>query len=112
MQVRETIWGPLLEKNAAPGQLIAVSWIAHHIDAVNLGHLDLETVSNVEAAMDVGNRIGMPPQNFVVGDAEGNIVAEFDVGVRSLDRWLWDAPIVLIETPDEGEEDKEDENSQ
>jgi len=73
LQVRETIWGPLLESNAAPGQLIAVSWIAHHIDAVNLGHLDLETVSNVEAAMDVGNRIGMPPQNFVVGDAEGNI---------------------------------------
>ena len=37
-------------------------------------------------------------------DSEGNIVAEFDVGARSLDRWLWDAPIALKEEPEDTEE--------
>lgn len=73
LEVRETIWGPLREQNPDPDQLIAVSWIAHHAEAVTLGHLELETVRSAEAAMAIANGIGMPPQNFVVGDAEGNI---------------------------------------
>ena len=71
--VRETIWGPLLDDNADPDRLLAVSWIAHHPEAVNINHLDLESVTNTAAALQVANRIGMPPQNFVVGDAAGNI---------------------------------------
>jgi penicillin amidase len=71
--VRETIWGPLLDDDADPGRLLAVSWIGHHPDAVNINHLDLESVTSAAAALQVANRIGMPPQNFVVGDAAGNI---------------------------------------
>ena len=71
--VRETIWGPLLDDNADPDRILAVSWIAHHAEAVNINHLELEAVTNVTAALQVANRIGMPPQNFVVGDASGNI---------------------------------------
>lgn len=71
--VRETIWGPLLDDNADPDRLLAVSWIAHHAEAVNINHLELETATSVAAALQVANRIGMPPQNFVVGDASGNI---------------------------------------
>lgn len=73
LEIRETIWGPILESSADPYQAIAVSWIAHHIEGVSLDHLRLETVKSAEKALEVANTIGMPPQNFVVGDADGNI---------------------------------------
>jgi len=73
IEIRETIWGPLREDSPDPDQLVAVSWIAHHAEAVTLNHLDLETVRTAEAALNIANTIGMPPQNFVVGDADGNI---------------------------------------
>ena len=71
--VRETIWGPVLENNADADTLLAVSWLAHKADAVNLRALDLEVAKSAEEALRIANRIGMPPQNFVVGDAAGNI---------------------------------------
>jgi penicillin amidase len=73
LEIRETIWGPVLDDDADPEQMIAVSWIAHHPEAVSLGHLSLESAVNVEEAMFIANSIGMPPQNFTVGDADGNI---------------------------------------
>jgi len=73
LEIRETIWGPILESSADPERTMAVSWIAHHDEGVSLDHLRLESVKNVRKALDVANTIGMPPQNFVVGDADGNI---------------------------------------
>ena len=73
LEIRETIWGPVLDNNPDPDRVIAVSWVAHHPEGVSLGHIDLETASTVDDALDVANTIGMPPQNFVVGDADGNI---------------------------------------
>lgn len=73
LTVRESIWGPLLEDNAYPGAEIAVSWTGHAPQAVNLRHLALEHVANVDAALAVANTIGIPPQNFICGDADGNI---------------------------------------
>ena len=72
-EIRETIWGPVLDDNPDPDNEIAVSWIAHHTRGVTLGHLALESAGDVEEAMNIANTIGMPPQNFVVGDADGNI---------------------------------------
>jgi len=72
-EIKETIWGPVLDDNPDPDNEIAVSWIAHHTRGVTLGHLALESAGNVEEAMNIANTIGMPPQNFVVGDADGNI---------------------------------------
>ena len=71
--VRETVWGPILDDVEHPDGEIAVSWIAHHAEAINLVQLELETADSVEAAIGVANRMGIPPQNFVVGDAAGNI---------------------------------------
>ncbi|MDH3349928.1 MAG: penicillin acylase family protein [Gammaproteobacteria bacterium] len=73
VSIRETIWGPVNEDVDYPDGEIAVSWIAHKLDAVNLRLLDLEVADSVHAAVDIANTIGMPPQNFVTGDAEGNI---------------------------------------
>ncbi len=73
LEVRETIWGPVNDAAPNPDQVIAVSWVAHYENAVTLGHLNLETARNVESALDIANEIGAPPQNFVVGDADGSI---------------------------------------
>lgn len=72
-EIRETRWGPILEETPDSTQTIAVSWIAHHVEAVTLGHLGLERTRTAAEALHVGNSIGVPPQNLVVGDADGNI---------------------------------------
>jgi penicillin amidase len=72
-RVRETIWGPVLDGVAYPDGEIAVSWIAHHTSETNLRLLRLETAATVDEALDIANELTIPPQNFVVGDADGNI---------------------------------------
>jgi len=71
--IRETIWGPVVDDIEYPDGEIAVSWIAHRPEGLNLRLLDLETVTSVAEALDVANTMSMPPQNFVTGDASGNI---------------------------------------
>ncbi len=71
--IRETIWGPVLDDIDYPDGEIAVSWLAHKPEGVNLGLLQVETATSVTEALDIANRISMPPQNFVAGDAGGNI---------------------------------------
>ncbi len=71
--VRETVWGPVLDDVEYPDGEIVVSWIAHKPAGVNFRIIDLERVTSVAEALDVANTISMPPQNFVAGDAEGNI---------------------------------------
>jgi penicillin amidase len=71
--VRETIWGPIDDRADYPDGEIAISWIAHHSHLTNLAIMELETAATVEEALNIGNTIVMPPQNFVVGDEDGNI---------------------------------------
>ena len=73
MTVRETVWGPVFDGHSWPDGDIAISWVAHAPQAMNLRLVDLETVADVSAALDVANLAGMPAQNFVAGDADGNI---------------------------------------
>ena len=72
-EIRETIWGPVDDSVEYPDGEIVVSWIAHKPEALNLQLMQLETVTSVNAALDIANTMGMPPQNFVTGDAGGNI---------------------------------------
>ena len=72
-EIRETIWGPVLDDTEYPDGDIAVSWIAHKVDGVNLRMIDLERAKSVAEALDIANTMSMPPQNFVTGDADGNI---------------------------------------
>lgn len=73
LTVRETIWGPVDEHSEYPDGEIAVSWIAHATDAFNVRLMDLEEAQDVSEALDIATTAVMPPQNFVVGDANGNI---------------------------------------
>ena len=71
--IRETIWGPVLDEVDYPEGEVVVSWIAHKPGGVNLRLLDLEKAASVFEALDIANNMAMPPQNFVTGDAGGNI---------------------------------------
>ncbi|NIL94587.1 MAG: penicillin acylase family protein [Woeseiaceae bacterium] len=71
--VRETIWGPVHDDVDYPDGEIAIRWIAHDIEALNLNLAGLETAASVEEALDIANAMGGPPQNFVVGDDAGNV---------------------------------------
>ena len=73
LRIRETVWGPVDDGIDYPDGEIAVSWIAHKPEAVNLQLLELEQADSVDAALDIANGMGLPPQNFVVGDQAGNI---------------------------------------
>ena len=70
MIVRETSLGPIRE---VAGRSYALHWIAHDPAALNMNHLKLERVANVEEALAAAASNGIPAQNFVAGDVQGNI---------------------------------------
>ncbi len=67
-----TVWGPIVDQDHH-GRRRAARWIAHDLHAVNARLARLETVRSVAEAMEVAPTIGIPPQNFVVADAQGHI---------------------------------------
>jgi penicillin amidase len=70
--VEDTIWGPIMAK-APDGTSLALAWIAQDPRAVNLNLMKLETATTVDQALALAPTIGIPPQNLVVADAQGNI---------------------------------------
>jgi penicillin amidase len=72
VEVLETVWGPVLDTDHR-GRRRALRWIAHDPPAVRFEMLRLEAADDVEEAVEAANRIGAPPQNFVVADAGGRI---------------------------------------
>ncbi|AZQ85566.1 penicillin acylase family protein [Colwellia sp. Arc7-635] len=70
--VTDTIWGPVIGKNAQ-GNLLVYHWIAHDKAAVNMAITEFETTTNVAQALAIAARAGMPAQNLMVGDQQGNI---------------------------------------
>ncbi len=68
--VRDTSLGPIRE---AGGRQYALHWIAHDPAALNLNHLKLESAASVGEALSIAAIDGIPAQNFVAGDAAGNI---------------------------------------
>ncbi len=71
LRVRETLWGPLAPDRGPDGGLEAIRWIAHDPAATNLRVLRLERAGDVREASAIAHEVGIPPQNFVVVDADG-----------------------------------------
>lgn len=70
--VRDTIWGPVLP--AQPdGVLRAIHWLGAIPSATNLGLAAMERAHDVEAALDIAESAGLPDENFVAADENGNI---------------------------------------
>ena len=72
VEVRETIWGPVIEPDAR-GRQRAVAWVPLRDGGLNFAVTGLETAATIEDAFDVGAQAGMPAQNLVVGERDGRI---------------------------------------
>ncbi|MES3023869.1 MAG: penicillin acylase family protein [Pseudomonadota bacterium] len=68
--VRESSLGPL---RVVGKRSYAIHWTAHAPDALNLNSRLLEDVATLDEALAAAATIGIPQQNFVAGDARGNI---------------------------------------
>ncbi|MET0267507.1 MAG: penicillin acylase family protein, partial [Duganella sp.] len=68
--VHETSLGPIRE---VQGRRYAVHWAAHQPGAVNVKAHELEWVDSVEQTLALAPTLGIPAQNIVAGDVQGNI---------------------------------------
>ncbi len=72
LDVRETIWGPILHDDA-PDVSLALAWTAHRPGGVNLRMADMEGAQSVDEALKIAAAVGMPVQNLMVGDRDGHL---------------------------------------
>ncbi|PQK71584.1 penicillin acylase family protein [Pantoea ananatis] len=70
LKVGSTQYGPLWIKG---NNYYAIRWVAHDFGAVNLDLLNMESAETVSDALLIGANAGIPEQNFLVGDINGNI---------------------------------------
>ena len=73
LAIEETIWGPVVARDA-DGRRIVWHWLAEVADAIDFtGEAELEQAGTVRQALDAAHHLGLPDQNFVVGDQDGHI---------------------------------------
>ncbi|WP_163932334.1 penicillin acylase family protein [Paraferrimonas sp. SM1919] len=70
-EVAMTQWGAAIEND--DGSWHALHWLAQYPKAVNLNLMDLMLAENVNQGISACNNAGMPPQNCVLADSQGNI---------------------------------------
>jgi penicillin amidase len=70
MPIFETSLGPVWQVG---DKTYAIHWIAHAPEAINLGLIAFERADTLTSLLDAANRTGLPAQNIVAGDSEGNI---------------------------------------
>ncbi|TXK62145.1 penicillin acylase family protein [Alkalisalibacterium limincola] len=72
LEVVETRWGPVLHDDLDDTSL-ALAWTAHRAGSLDLGLLRMTRAADLDAALDIANRAGVPVQNAVIGDRSGRI---------------------------------------
>jgi penicillin amidase len=71
-KVESTIWGPVLDRDHL-GRRRALRWVAHDPDTINFDLMRLEEARDVHEAIRLTSRAGLPGQNVVFADTQGNI---------------------------------------
>lgn len=71
-EIWQSIWGPVVDRDVDGNRLVQ-RWAAHLPEAVNLGLVEMEGAKDIETAIEIAHRSGVPAQNFVVADAQGRI---------------------------------------
>ena len=75
-EVWESASGPIIkvDGDAKTGETCwAARWLITERGATNLASLELQQVSDLDAALQLAPRVGIPHQNFTVGDRSGRI---------------------------------------
>lgn len=67
-----TIWGPIVNRDDK-GRAYAYLWTGHDPDATNLNLLRMEDAATVADGVRVAHESGIPTQNLVIADAQGDI---------------------------------------
>ncbi len=70
LSFQQTIWGPVIDKGQ--NGKYAFRWVAHMPDGVNASLLKMEQVKTVEEAMNIAANMGIPAQNAMLVDKDGN----------------------------------------
>jgi penicillin amidase len=70
--VRETAWGPVIGADHR-GRSLALRWTAHDPEGANLNVTALELAEDVYSPVEGAYLFGIPHQNLVLGDTDGNI---------------------------------------
>lgn len=70
-EYRWTTWGPVMAET--DGEVLALKWIGHDPQAFDFNLWQLVTATDVWRAVHIGQRSGMPHQNMMVVDVDGNI---------------------------------------
>ena len=73
LDIAETIWGPVIERDAQGHARRAIAWTAQSPEATNMDLGDLEEAKNIDEAIEIAHRAGIPAQNFTVVDDSGRI---------------------------------------
>ena len=72
LDVRETIWGPVVDKDPQ-GRERALAWVALREGGIGGTFLGIENAETIEQALDAAARVGIPDQNMVVAQRDGRI---------------------------------------
>lgn len=72
LTIYETEWGPIMAKDHDHTPL-ALVWTALKPEAINLKLIELEQAKTAGHAAKIAQLSGIPVQNFIAGDREGNI---------------------------------------
>lgn len=72
LDVKSTIWGPVIAEDA-DGNPLVYRWVAHDSAAININFLNLEKATSAKEAIAIAATLGMPAQNMVAADSQGNI---------------------------------------
>lgn len=71
IELTETQWGPLVQFGDSPAY--ALRWVGYDDIAVNFRLMQLEQTHTVEQALQLAPHVGVPAQNLLVADSNGNI---------------------------------------
>lgn len=72
LHIRESAWGPILHQNR-DGSLLALRWSAQLPGALRLDFAEMSKAGDLDAALAVADRSGIPAQNLLLADRSGRI---------------------------------------
>jgi penicillin amidase len=72
LEVPWTVWGPVIDRDHRGLERVS-HWVAHELDAVNMGLLRMERARGLDEALEAASETRIPTQNCVVADRDGRV---------------------------------------